>query len=120
MVTLYRHPTDDVGQSIQDELEAIVIQHEVVTVETRSDLPERLTEYQADLPLLVDDGSMHVTPGAIRCHLGALRQLMADWDRFQSDACYIDDEGRLCGHESVRNEDGPGLSVNPTLQVGSS
>lgn len=116
MITLYRRSDDALGQSIQDELEAIVIQHDVEIVGTRADLPESLAEYWADLPILVDDGTVYATADAIQQHLETLRQLMADWDRFQSDACYIDDAGRLCGHESVRNEDGPGLSVNPALQ----
>jgi hypothetical protein len=32
----------------------------------------------------------------LRAHLDHLRELMADWDRFQSDACYVEDDGTIC------------------------
>ncbi len=36
-----------------------------------------------------------IVPHALRDHLDHLRTLMADWDRFQSDACYVEDDSSI-------------------------
>lgn len=117
MITLYRHPDSARGAAIQEALEEIVIRHEVVTVASAADLPEGNALTIQDLPALIDDGVVYTGEAALDRHVEALRRLMEDWNRFQSDTCEIDDEGRVCGHESVRNEDGPGMSVNPALRT---
>lgn len=117
MPTLYRRPESPLGDEVQGALEAIVIQHDVVIVDSADDLPGVGAVSMQDLPALVDDGVVYASEAGLQRHVEELRQLMGVWDRFQSDACYIDDDGQLCGHESVRNEDGPGMSVNPALRA---
>ncbi len=117
MITLYRRPESPLGEAVQEVLQEIVIQHKVVTVASPDDLPRLDAVTMNDLPVLVDDGAVFAGKEALERHVEELRRLMGDWDRFQSDTCEIDEEGRLCGHESVRNEDGPGMSVNPALRA---
>lgn len=120
MITLYRQPESPLADAVQEALREIVIQYQVVHVATSGAVPRRGEGTVQDLPALVDDGTVVTGAEALERHLDTLRQLMADWDRFQSDACHIDEDGRLCGHASVRNEDGPGMSVNPALQPSAS
>lgn len=94
MITLYRHPEDAWADEIQDLLDDMVIAYETETVppEANQGLPEGVSA----LPALRDDDEVLTDKTAIRERLDALEQLMADWDRFQSDACYLDEDGNVC------------------------
>jgi hypothetical protein len=94
MPTLYRTPESSAADAIQSALDEMVIAHDVVTADGTATLPGGLST--SDLPALQDDGDVLTNPDAIEARLDALRTLMANWDRFQSDACYIDDDGSIC------------------------
>jgi hypothetical protein len=47
------------------------------------------------LPAIRDNGQMINGPAAISAYLKDLEKFVADWRRFQSDSCYIDD-GEVC------------------------
>lgn len=55
-----------------------------------------------DVPLPVDrlpavrEGERWVTGDDLEPYLDELRRTLADWRRFQSDACYIDGDGSVC------------------------
>ncbi|MBT8211996.1 MAG: hypothetical protein KJN71_02495 [Acidimicrobiia bacterium] len=42
------------------------------------------------------DGDKTISGSELSAYLAGLGKLMADWDRFQSDACYLDDDGEVC------------------------
>lgn len=92
MVTLYRGPDDSVADEIQNALEEMVIAHETVTVENLTSLPDDVP----CLPALRDDEEVITGKDALRSHLNDLRDLMKDWNKFQSDACYVEDDGTIC------------------------
>ncbi len=92
MVTLYRQPGDPWADEIEESLGEMVIAHEVEHAEDADALPEIISE----LPALHDDGEVVTGASALRSHLQTLRALMADWNRFQSDACYVEDDGSIC------------------------
>lgn len=92
MITLYRHPDDARADEIQEALDEMVIAYETETIENESSTPEDIP----DLPALRDEGEVVTGEAALRAHLDDLRDLMADWDRFQSDACYVEDDGTIC------------------------
>ena len=94
MTRLYRTADSSAADAIQNALEDIVIRHEVVLDPSDDACPDGIG--QADLPVLEDDGDILSEADAIDARLDDLRQLMADWDRFQSDACYIEDDGSIC------------------------
>jgi glutathione S-transferase len=94
MPTLYRTPESAAADAIQSALDEMVIAHDIVAVDGDTALPDGLAA--GDLPALQDDGDVLTDPDAIEARLDALRTLMADWDRFQSDACYLDDDGTIC------------------------
>jgi len=91
MITLYRAPDDAWADEIQEALDDMVIAYETEAIEDATALPDDVPS----LPALRDDGEV-VTGDALHDHLDHLRDLMADWDRFQSDACYIEDDGTIC------------------------
>jgi len=92
VVTLYRQPCDPWADEIEEALDEMVIAYEVEHAEDADALPEAVSE----LPTLHDDGEVVTGESALRSHLRNLRDLMTDWNRFQSDACYIEDDGSIC------------------------
>lgn len=92
MITLYRRPDDAWADEIQEALDEMVIAYETETIEDDQSPPDDIPA----LPALRDEGEIVTGEDALRDHLDHLRTLMADWDRFQSDACYIDDDGSTC------------------------
>lgn len=92
MVTLYRAPDDAWADEIEEALDEMVIAYETEPLAHEASRPDDVPE----LPALRDDGEVITGADALREHLDHLRDLMADWDRFQSDACYIEDDGTIC------------------------
>jgi hypothetical protein len=88
MLTLYRRPDDARADEVQDTLDEIVIAYQTETIADDTTLP--------DTPALRDDGEVISGEAALNEHLQKLTDLMNDWDRFQSDACYIEDDGTVC------------------------
>lgn len=111
MTTLYRHPEDTRADAIQEELEAMVIRHEVVTVTAGTDLPDDAPVTMQDLPALTDEGSFYTDDDAIDACLSELRQVMDEWDKFGADACHLEDDGMVCGPHGVHNDEGPGITA---------
>jgi hypothetical protein len=92
MITLYRATDDAWADEIQEALDEMVIAYETAAIEETAALPDDVPI----LPALRDDGEVVTGDEALRDHLDHLRDLMADWDRFQSDACYVEDDGTIC------------------------
>lgn len=92
MVTLYRRADDPWADEIQNALDEMVIAYETEIVEDTTSLPEDIP----GLPALRDDEEVVTGEDALKSRLDSLRQLMEDWDRFQSDACYIKEDGLIC------------------------
>lgn len=92
MITLYRRPDDARADEVQEALDEMVIAYETEQVDDSTVLPDDVP----DTPALRDDGTVITGEAALNDHLETLADLMNDWDRFQSDACYIEDDGTVC------------------------
>jgi hypothetical protein len=92
MIVLYRRPDDAWADEVQDALDEMVIAYDTRIVHDPDDLPPDVPE----TPALRDDDEVVVGEDALRVHLDELRALMADWDRFQADACYVEADGSIC------------------------
>ena len=92
MLTLYRRPDDARADEVQDTLDEIVIAYQTETIADDTTLPDDVP----DTPALRDDGEVISGEADLNEHLQKLTDLMNDWDRFQSDACYIEDDGTVC------------------------
>lgn len=92
MITLYRRPDNAWADEIQEALDEMVIAYETETIAEEKSPPEDVPS----LPALRDDENVITGGAALRDHLDQLRDLMANWGRFQSDACYVDEEETVC------------------------
>jgi hypothetical protein len=84
MIKLYRPADCPDCEEIEAVLQELVISHQVIVVENRQNAT------------LEDSGQLYRGQQAIKDHLQELEKIVADWRRFQSDACYIDDDGETC------------------------
>jgi glutaredoxin len=93
MLTLYRPPDCPTCAAFEDTLKDLVVAHRVVVV-----APEQPVKALAGItpPALQDNGQTITGHEAIAAHLKELETFVAAWRKFESDACYIDDEGETC------------------------
>ncbi len=92
MITLYRRPDSAPADEIQAALDDMVIAYETEVVSDANALSDDVPT----LPALRDEGEVFTDSKALETHLEELRELMHDWDRFQSDACYVEEDGSVC------------------------
>jgi hypothetical protein len=79
-------------QAIQGTLEELSLAHEVVVVSGPTDAAMPPGNRP---PLLVDEGRSIQGSEKIIAHLQELEGLKSQWERFQSDACYCDEQGNV-------------------------
>jgi len=92
MLTLYRTPACPRCNGIQEVLEELAIALRVVEVRTAADLPEDVRS-AGTVPVLVDGDEVHVGADRILEHVEELKDFKERWYKYQSDACYCDDQG---------------------------
>jgi glutaredoxin len=92
MLTLYRTENCPSCTALEETLDDLVIQHDVVVVDGPRD--DRLPGGKSP-PVLEDDERLVHGSEAIQEYLEDLEGFKAQWDRFQTDACYCDDEGGI-------------------------
>ncbi len=91
MITLYCRTGCPRCASVRDALEELAIDARIVELAEGSPLPGEVPA-AARLPVLMDDGEPHVGSEAAIEHIEELRRFRDDWYRFQSDACYCEEE----------------------------
>jgi glutaredoxin len=92
MITLYRVPQCNACDEVQETLRELVVAHQVVDV-----AKERPAEIAGkELPVIVDGDEWVSGEAALTDYLSELTRLMEQWRKFQSDVCYIDDDGKTC------------------------
>jgi glutathione S-transferase len=94
MIKLYRPSQCPGCADIEAALQEMVVAHQVVVVKA-GQTPNELNP-AVPLPAIQDNGQIISGPGAISRYLQELQKFVADWQRFQSDSCYLDDEGQSC------------------------
>jgi hypothetical protein len=92
MITLYRTADCPRCSAIQEVLEGMTLAHKVVIVEDAQGSP---VPHASRLPVLEDEGKVIEGRDAILQHLDQLAGFKAEWEKFQTDACYCDDEGNV-------------------------
>ncbi len=94
MMTFFRTPDCEGCGAIQEALKQSCIAHETVAVASVDDLPPELAG-QGGPPILIDEHEVISGAENIIAHLDELERFKAQWYKFQSDACYCDDEGNI-------------------------
>ncbi len=85
MIVLYRAAGCPRADRVQEQLEDLVVAHRVVVLPEIEGLPA------------IEDGRQRVSGRQpLEEYLGRLEKTVADWNRFQGDACYLDDDGEVC------------------------
>jgi hypothetical protein len=88
MIELFRPVDCPDCADIEAILQELVVAHKVIVVEPGyPDTP---------LPALRENGRTISGRAAITAYLKDLEEFVADWQRFQSDVCYIDANGQVC------------------------
>jgi hypothetical protein len=95
MIKVYLRRDDPGSADIEARLRKLVVAHTIFYGDERPDsgvpvspIPENL-----DPPLLVDDDTVVHGREEILTHMGMLERFLAEWSKFQSDACYCDANG---------------------------
>jgi len=83
VIELRRPVHSDTADAVAARLGDMVVAHRLVIDPTLTD------------PVLVD-GERRASGDQIEPFLAELASDLADWNRFQSDSCYIGDDGRTC------------------------
>ena len=92
MIKLYREENSPQADMIEAEFRDIVLGYDCVVVDEK-----KAAQLFDDAPLPVITNNERVVSGdGIPGYIKELKQLMREWQRFQSDACYVDDDGETC------------------------
>lgn len=94
MIELYRIHNDPFGIEIEENLKELVLAHRVVVL-APGQQPDSLP-LNTSLPALRDEGQLITGRPALLAHLNYLKHVAFEWRKYQSDACYIDDDGGTC------------------------
>lgn len=81
------------GQGILDALDELVLAHRVIHLDEHnpSPLPGGIT-----LPAIRDGDRIIEGEAGIAAYLLEIEAFAAAWNKFQSDTCYLDDDGTVC------------------------
>lgn len=80
--------------AIQEALEELSLAHKVVVLDSKNDLPGEFAA-AGPPPVLMDDKETIQGRERILAHLEKLAEFRELWYKFQSDACYCDEEGGI-------------------------
>jgi glutaredoxin len=94
MIKLYRPVDCPDCADVEAILKELVVAHKVIVVEEGQATAELNPDIS--LPAIKDNGQVISGPTAINTYLRELEKFVAGWQRFQSDSCYVDDDGATC------------------------
>ena len=77
--------------AIQDALKELCIVHETIVVENPTELPYELRKI-GEMPILVDEDNVICGEKNVLVHLEKLAKFKELWYKYQSDACYCNDD----------------------------
>jgi hypothetical protein len=89
VIELYRASRSPEADRTEEALRDLVVAHTVHLVDDPGDAPGGV------LPV-VREGDRLVSAADIPAYLEEVRRLMAEWRRFQADACFVADDGSVC------------------------
>jgi len=92
MIKLYREEISPQADMIEAEFRDMVLGYDRVVVDARESA--QLFD-GATLPVITNN-ERAVSGDDIPAYIKELKQLMRDWQLFQSDACYVYDNGETC------------------------
>lgn len=85
MIVLYRAQHSPRADGIEERLQHLAVGYRV----------EILSNEAADRPVIWDQRRIEGEPALSR-YLEDLEKFVAEWRKFESDACYLEDDGTVC------------------------
>ena len=92
MIKLYREENSPQADIIEAEFRELVLGYDRVLLDVKE--AAQLFD-DATLPVITNNERV-VNGDEIPAYIKELKQLIRDWQRFQSDACYVDEDGETC------------------------
>ncbi|AHC14889.1 hypothetical protein [Salinispira pacifica] len=83
MINIYRRPNDPQADQIEEELQRISLAY------------NRELKNKVDV-FLEEDGKTYKNVDEIYGFIREMEEYKAEWEKFQSDSCYIEDDGSVC------------------------
>jgi hypothetical protein len=93
MIKLYREENSAQANIIEAEFRELVLGYDRVVIEQGQ--AEKLFGPEAILPVITNNERV-VSGDAIPAYIKELTRLVYDWRLFQSDSCYVDENGETC------------------------
>ncbi len=90
MIKLYREEQNTYADTLEAEFRDLVLGYDRVVISPK-DAQQQFGD-GVSLPVLTDNARI-VSGDQIQAYVKELTQLVHSWRRFQSDCCYIDDDG---------------------------
>lgn len=90
MIKMYREEKSAYADTLEAEFRDLVLGYDRVVIDAK----EAVQVFGADISLPVLTDNARIASGdQIPAYIKELTQLIHSWRRFQSDCCYIDDDG---------------------------
>jgi len=91
MIELFRKP-DEPEWDLERRLQEAAVAHVVVEV----DAPPPELAAAGPLPIIREGGIVVAGRASLEAYLEELLRVVEAWNSFQSDACYVEDDGSTC------------------------
>lgn len=91
MITFYRKQNCPRCADIESAIEELLMPHRIVVVRSRDELPEHMRS-TARLPAMEDEGRVYQGADEVLAQLEKLSAFKERWYKYQSDACYCDED----------------------------
>jgi hypothetical protein len=93
MIKLYRKENSAQADAIEAEFHELVLGYDRVVVAEKE--AKQMFGAETSLPV-ISNNEKFVSGEEIPAYIRELQELMRDWQKFQVDACYVDDDGETC------------------------
>ena len=93
MIKLYRKEKSPQADAIEAEFQDMLLGYERVIIAEQK--AKQMFGAEASLPVITNNEKT-ICGEELPAYIKELRNLMRDWQKFQVDACYVDDDERIC------------------------
>lgn len=94
MISVYRTEKSQDGDWVEAELKAMVVGYRRILMPQFA-AQDKFGEH-ISLPLITDGEQLVFGEQDLLDYLRRLERFVGDWRRFQSDACYVDEDEQVC------------------------
>ena len=94
MIEFVRKENSPFCDSIEERMREMSLSY-TARIAGRSGGPQKDDPEPEEAPLIIDEGKIIKGEEEIYRYLDEMREFKKKWDKFQSDACYCDDEGKI-------------------------